>query len=592
MKIGGFRAALATLFSLALIVSTGLPAQAQDAWRAGDPSFFTPRFGSIPVNYQDNTDIILIEEEAERTYDAVFHRTSGNPVKFTLCEDPGQDLNCGQPPGGNLWGTVVLPFCTDAVENCIEGMSVGTSSSMEVATYAGTGYGFPFKGDPSKGIPNGSGPSFFDAKHAHSNGNRYVVAALMSFGVVDGRLNVEEFSVRVFPVDPRQSSLTLPKASVCDAPTGQGFTPCIEHREECSYQIEGICAAPQNFSPNTRIKVDLKLSNQVSGWFRGRLQNPEILVDPINPLYSRVQVSGAPVEVPRAVVTYVSGQDGPDIVRSGPIRGFTGPFTLFDAASARGVEIVNGIRGVTKDTATAVNSLWMINSITGNSASQGQGSSCLADQSRLLGLVTTNAMSYTGTVPDYKSGYLSYRVAGMHFLPDGVTEAIGTYDLVMRSDVARCLYGFTKAPVSATIQVVGAGGEETVATTIVSERDGWLKLAAYGFTFSEKEIRVTLDQVKVAVPKTLNLTRFTGKTTQLRLEQRWAIEDFVKASENTKSLTCTAMFVSPSDRARALTRARVACNAAKLWNSDYVLTTAVKQTKTKSLDGRVVMSSK
>jgi hypothetical protein len=261
-------------------------------------------------------------------------------------------------------------------------------------------------------------------------------------------------------------------------------------------------------------------------------------------------------------------------------------------ASARGIEIVNGIRKVAKDTATAVNSLWMINSITGNSASQGQGPNCLADQSRLLGLVTTNAMSYTGTVPDYKSGYLSYRVAGMHFLPDGKTEALGTYDLVMRSDVARCLYGFTNAPVSATIQVVGNGGEEKVATTIVSERNGWLKLAAYGFTFSEKEIRVTLDQAKVAVPKTLNLARFSGTSTRLSNNQRWSIQDFVFASKNTTNVTCTALFVKSSDRARALTRARTACNYAKSWGLELIVTPTVKQTASKSADGRVVMSSK
>jgi hypothetical protein len=291
------------------------------------------------------------------------------------------------------------------------------------------------------------------------------------------------------------------------------------------------------------------------------------------------------------VTSYVTGQDGPDILGRPQDNSHGGPFTIFNSASSRAVEIVNKLRTVTKDVATAVNTNWMINSIPA-SAAAGQAAGCFSDTSRLLGVVTTNAMAYTGTVPDYKDGYLSYRVAGMHFLPDGVTEAIGTYDLVMRSDVARCVYGFSKAPVSATIQVVGSGGEEKVATTIVGERNGWLKLAAYGFTFSEKEIRVTLDQVRVAVPKTLNLPRFRGTSTQLTLDQRWAIEDFVKASEFTKSVTCTAMFVNSRDRARALTRAKVACNNAKVWNRDYSVTTAVKQTKTSSLDGRVVLQSR
>jgi hypothetical protein len=86
----------------------------------------------------------------------------------------------------------------------------------------------------------------------------------------------------------------------------------------------------------------------------------------------------------------------------------------------------------------------------------------------------------------------------MHYLPDGTTEALGTYDLVMRSDIARCLYGFNRAPVSATITVTGEG-DKNIATTVVGEKDGWLKLAAYGFTFSNKTIQVRLTQKRTTI---------------------------------------------------------------------------------------------
>jgi hypothetical protein len=102
-------------------------------------------------------------------------------------------------------------------------------------------------------------------------------------------------------------------------------------------------------------------------------------------------------------------------------------------------------------------------------------------------------MVYDGGVPKFTRGFLNYKVAGMHFEGDGTTEVLGSYDLVMRSEVARCLYGFSKAPVSATITIAG-DGDRNIATTVVGERNGWLKLAAYGFTFSEKTIRVKLTQ--------------------------------------------------------------------------------------------------
>jgi hypothetical protein len=103
-------------------------------------------------------------------------------------------------------------------------------------------------------------------------------------------------------------------------------------------------------------------------------------------------------------------------------------------------------------------------------------------------------MVYQGGAPDFTNGALNYKVAGLHYLPDGKTAVEGTYDLVMRSETARCLYGFTKAPISATIAVTSAMGESKVATTQMTEKDGWLKLAAYGFTFSENSIRATITQ--------------------------------------------------------------------------------------------------
>ena len=118
---------------------------------------------------------------------------------------------------------------------------------------------------------------------------------------------------------------------------------------------------------------------------------------------------------------------------------------------------------------------------------------CLNDKSKVIGIVTTNSMGYEGGSPSFSKGTLSYKVAGMHFLPDGSTLATGTYDLVMRSEVARCLYGFSSAPVSASVSITGSD-QTSVATTLVNEKDGWLKLAAYGFNFSNPVIRVRITQ--------------------------------------------------------------------------------------------------
>jgi hypothetical protein len=68
----------------------------------------------------------------------------------------------------------------------------------------------------------------------------------------------------------------------------------------------------------------------------------------------------------------------------------------------------------------------------------------------------------------------------------------------MRSEVARCLYGFSNAPIQASISIIG-GENTSVATTVTGERNGWLSLAAAGFTFSTKTIQVKLSQEQEAV---------------------------------------------------------------------------------------------
>jgi hypothetical protein len=103
-------------------------------------------------------------------------------------------------------------------------------------------------------------------------------------------------------------------------------------------------------------------------------------------------------------------------------------------------------------------------------------------------------------------------VTGLHYMPDGTTPVQGTYDLVMRSDTARCLYGFTTAPISATVSVVG-GDTSSVATTVVSEKNGWLKMAAYGFTFSEKTLTVHMTQAKSSAVKA-TITCIKGSITK------------------------------------------------------------------------------
>ena len=158
-------------------------------------------------------------------------------------------------------------------------------------------------------------------------------------------------------------------------------------------------------------------------------------------------------------------------------------------------------------------------------ADTGDLARCFQSSTELVGIVTTNSMVYLGKPPvfDKESQSLDYKVASPHYTSKGDVFK-GTYDLQIKSDVARCLYGFSNAPISAKISIISESGEANVATTVVNEKDGWLRMAAYGFTFSSPTVKVKLTQEDttkessatsvVAAPAKKTITCVKGKTSK------------------------------------------------------------------------------
>jgi hypothetical protein len=86
---------------------------------------------------------------------------------------------------------------------------------------------------------------------------------------------------------------------------------------------------------------------------------------------------------------------------------------------------------------------------------------------------------------------------------------------LIRSDIARCVYGFTAAPIKASISVINDGGINSLATTTVLEKNDWLKLSAFNFTFSAPVIKINLSQSKnqkytITCSNTKSVKKFTG----------------------------------------------------------------------------------
>lgn len=508
--------ALVTAFLISSLAPS--PTYATDEWTPEASPNWVPGF---QVDWDNGRDLVLITEDHIEPTSTAFSRDRDG--KMTACDDVTAQLNCGLSNSASIFGAALLPVCSDVIESCIEKVWIyNSTSSKSEAVFSRTIPGASLPGYPTLGLPRGDGSHVFTAQLAHSAGTQeYTVQAKLGFGTNPQRqVTTQEFIVRVVPTIERSDSRgRKPSFKICETPDGKGLSPCIDGGpSECVYMGEGICGRGQNFAPNTKIAIQLKLTNELTGWFRGRLKDPIIEVQKIDERYNLVTVEAEPVEIARFFTPAAVSEGAPNILGKPNEISHGAGYSLFNASSAKALELVNGYRDWVKDKAAGVSTVWTFTAVDGNQASGGnsQGSYCLSDKTRLLGIVTTNAMAFEGGAPRYNGGFLSYNVAGMHYLPDGKQEVLGTYDLVLRSDVARCLYGFSNAPVSATISVTG-GDSTNVATTVVSEKNGWLKLAAYGFTFSSKEIKVQLSQQKEVVsqpkvtPKKTTITCVTIK---------------------------------------------------------------------------------
>ncbi len=457
-----------------------------------------------------------------------------------LVEDPtcvsAMDSRC---VGKNLSFRAVIPFCTsDADVNCVS--DFGTIDSSGIKTSASFSRYFPLKaqnqfvGDSALHLPSGYPGSIFTLPSAtHDGGNSYYVAAtLQGNGNSNTGFNSPwSFQARVYPIQlqPDQGSGGDP-AHLADAgyslnnrgrndgtsywgAAGPGYNGkqfCVANSVH-----ESLCAARFAFPADTRFFLKVRLQQSLGGWMHGRIANPDISITTVNG-NTDLEITANPVAVP-AVYKMYNYPDMPAELKAmyrvetggyvndpytgnpgGRTAGSTDPLNRnviisSEAWASLGMEQLKLWLPYLNDQATALLSYWSVRSLS--SGEKYGANRCFNDTSKLTGIVTTNATQYSAGPPafDKSTGVLNYTVASPHYTTQRNVFK-GTYDLLMRSDVARCVYGFSNAPVKAEISVTSADGVAQTVSTALSESNGWLHLSANGFEFSSPTITAILHQ--------------------------------------------------------------------------------------------------
>ena len=428
-------------------------------------------------------------------------------------------------PGETAAANIVLPVCTSPSQtDCIVSVSVGSSAAaLQPATFIRQTQGASVTADPTYGLPAGSTIGLWSSTVPSGGGTTTYAASVSLNYLFSGGHFVPRFmaaSIQPYSVISGSQFSTPSVFEVTDPTTGRLLVAWSATPQSCAWEESGLCGVRQDLSPGTVASMTIRLTNQVGGWFFGRMQNPTMSVSKFDSATNVLTVTAGSVQVPELELTSPYPNIAPDfqkfIAGLSPPRQPSGGFYLVSGPTlGSAFSAIGDLRSDATDTSTAVVNVWSFNSI-GLSA----GNSCMADTSLIDGMVTTNAMAYSGAVPTFNNGYLSYQVAGMHYLPGGSLTP-GSYDLIMADSVARCLYNFSNAPISATVSITNdSSGNQNVATTNVTDINGWLHVSALGFTFSDPIIQVHLTEQAVSKPPVTKVSIVCVSIKNPRLKKR------------------------------------------------------------------------
>ena len=426
--------------------------------------------------------------------------------------------------------TAVLPFCDSKnTFACIKSVEVSTdgknwSSSSAPREYAaidilGTDYkptgvvqrmSSTWEGNPAQNLPPGAKSQVveFDAA-PHKGGTSYLVEvaikasmlpsnlsdamkAFLPANVKDGLFNSVEF--RVIPVK-------VVPGTCAEANFARGISSSKE-------SWKGFCPVAYNFPENVQFRMTVELGkyiNSFKGWFQGRIGDPYVTQDNTT---GTIVISGKPVKVSVAKAV-VPGPLPAEVDNFRMPKGFTMfgenniPDFISDSTEYEVIAWWKLLEKYMTENAEAETLVWRMSTLE-NSKLEGYNSpkgyvapamnNCLKDARGVTGIMTTNATVYDAAAPVYDKAdqSLSYAVAAPHKDSKGVKKA-GEYDLVIREDIATCVWGKGFPKATARVEVTSDNGEQQVATTVMNTRSGWVTFSAKNFHYSAPKIKVKLD---------------------------------------------------------------------------------------------------
>lgn len=433
--------------------------------------------------------------------------------------------------------TAVLPFCDSKnTFACIKSVEVSTdgknwTTSSAPKAYAaidilGTSYiptgvvqrrSSTWEGSPAQNLPPGSNSQVVEISSApHKGGTSYLVEVAIKAAMLPA--NISDAMKAFLPASARDGLFNsvefrvIPVKVVPGTCAEANFARGISSSKE---SWKGFCPVAYNFPDNVQFRMTVELGkyiNNFKGWFQGRIGDPFVSQDNQT---GTIVISGKPVKVSVAKAE-VPGPIPAEVDNFRMPKGFTMfgenniPDFISDSTEYEVIAWWKLLEKYMTEKAEAETLVWRMSTLE-NSKLEGYYSprgyvapamnNCLKDARGVTGIMTTNATVYDAAAPVYDKAdqSLSYAVAAPQKDSKGVKKS-GEYDLVIREDIATCVWGKGFSKATARVEVTNDNGEQQVATTVMNTRAGWVSFSAKNFHYSAPKIKVKLDIPREPTP--------------------------------------------------------------------------------------------
>jgi len=450
------------------------------------------------------------------------------------------------------FNSIFTQCVSDSDTDCVESLGIKSEDgSIKLATFQRNWAAGPvYVGDKSKSIPTGYGASSWILTDSSGATETFALVVGVN-GYLDLRANATQAKYESFfsAIQPIKEVLGSEYRGAAAEVTkrGEGYGPGWNTNfveRGCQIAENGKCGYRLPFDLEKTYVLKVRLAQPVQGWLHGRMKDANVVMTTAADNSQVVEISAKPLSIP-SVYGWVKWSELPAPVKElypvgagGTTRGYDdfvttdlNSRTLLSKSNVAGdyaIKEMNLWLPLLNDKAAAMRTFWVAQTIRGELPIESQN--CVRGKG-FTGVIGTNAVVYSDGPPKFDKAEqsLNYTVGASHLDSKGDLFK-GYYQLNLRSDIARCLYGFGSAPIQAKIEVSSSDGTPSVATTVINEKDGWLKMTAGGFTFSTPSIKVKLSQevttpapvatpsptasAKPATPKKTTIACVKGKTTK------------------------------------------------------------------------------